>query len=122
MVYSDITPGVYEVLFKKSTDGGINWTSDRLTWTAGNSGHPAVSTDSNNYIHVVWQDSTVGKDEIYHKRSSNGGSSWTTKRLTWNPGWSYWPEIAADSLNRIHVVWMDFSVGNKQIFYKRGNQ
>jgi hypothetical protein len=122
VAYTDLTPGVNEVFLKKSTDGGINWTSDRLTWTAGSSGNPTVASDTNNNIHVIWQDSTYGTDDLFHKRSTNGGSSWTTKRLTWNPNLSFWPDIAIDSMNRIHIVWKYGSVHVGEIYYKRGNQ
>jgi hypothetical protein len=91
----------------------------RLTWTSGFSFAPKVATDSSNNIHVVWMDNSPGTWEIYYKKSTNGGTSWTTKRITWNSGISLYPEIAVDSGDNIHVVWVEQNFGIKQIYYKR---
>jgi hypothetical protein len=38
VVWYDLTPGNMEIYYKKSTDGGGNWTaSQRLTWMTGDS-------------------------------------------------------------------------------------
>jgi hypothetical protein len=121
VVWVDDTPGNYEIYYKKSTNGGSTWISTmRLTWTSGYSFSPAIATDSNNNIHVVWQDRTPGNYEIYYKKSTNGGTTWVgTNRLTWIPGNSEEPAIAADSSNNIHVAWYDDTFGKSEIFYKK---
>jgi len=43
----------------------------------------------------------------------------STKRLTWNSGYSYDPAIATDPSGNIHVVWYDSTSGNTEIYYKR---
>jgi hypothetical protein len=122
-VYLVWTLSFAEIYFKKSTNAGVTWGSTkRLTWKAGESSRPAISVDPGNNIHVVWQEEAPGNYEVYYKRSTNGGSSWTTKRLSWNPVESEWPAITTDTSNRIHVVWEDFSPGNYEIFYRRGIQ
>ena len=119
IVWKDDTSGNHEIYYKKSTNGGTSWTTKRLTWTSEYSGGPRIAKDSYNHIHVVRYDSTPAKPEIYYKKSTNGGTSWTTKRLTWNPGSSYYPDIAADTNNHIHVVWYDSTPGDSEIYYKR---
>ncbi len=120
VVWMDRTPGNREIYYKKSTDGGSSWiTNKRLTWNSGDSEVPAIAVDSNNHLHVVWWDSTPGNLEIYYKKSTDGGSSWITKRLTWNSGWSFYPAIAVDSNNHLHVVWQDSTPGNLEIYYKK---
>jgi len=94
----------------------------RLTWNPGSSSSPSVAADSNNHIHVACQDYTPGNWEIYYKRSSNGGTTWTTKRLTWNTGGSEESAVTIDSNNHIHMVWIDSSSGNYEIYYKKGIQ
>jgi hypothetical protein len=37
---------------------------------------PAIATDLNNAIHVVWTEDTPNNDEIYCNRSTDGGMSW----------------------------------------------
>jgi BNR repeat-like domain len=121
VVWFDNTPGNYEIYYKKSTDGGIKWsTSRRLTWTLGDSWTPAIALDDAGNPYVVWYDYTAGNSEIYFKKSSDGGATWTTsKRLTYNAGWSFCPGIAVDSSGRLHVVWYDNTTGNYEIYYRK---
>ncbi|HDT11228.1 MAG TPA: hypothetical protein ENN58_00670 [bacterium] len=96
------------------------WTFKRLTWNSGSSQYPAIAVDSNNHIHVVWQDWTPGNQEIFYKKSTDSGANWSSQtRLTWNSGNSAYPAIAVGSDNHIHVVWHDFTPGNWEIFYKK---
>ena len=119
MVWADYTPGNYDIYYKRSTDGGITWTTKHLSWTSGWSSSPAIAVDGNNHIHAVWYDETPGNYEIFYKKSTDGGTMWTTKRLTWTSGGSFNADIAVDTNNHIHVVWYDDTPGNKEIFYKR---
>jgi hypothetical protein len=119
VVYRDFSPGNGEIFYKKSTDGGTSWTTKRLTYNSGNSWFPNVAVDTNNHVHVVWQDWTPGNAEIYWKMSTNGGATWTTKRLTYNSGGSVSPGIAVDSDDHIHVAWNEYTPGNPEIYYKR---
>ena len=119
VVWHDSAPGNYDIYYKKSTNGGATWTTKRLTWKSSHSWKAAIAVDSNNHIHVVWEDDAHGKSEIYYKKSTNGGTTWTTKRLTWNSGYSWRPVIAADTNNHIHVVWDDTTPGNLEEYYKK---
>jgi len=92
----------------------------RLTWNSGYSEFPSIATDSSGNIHVVWDDYTPGNYEIYYKKSTDGGATWSIKRLTWNSGGSCDPTIAIDSSGNIHVVWKDNTPGNLEIYYKKG--
>ena len=121
VVWHDLTPGNEEVYYKKSEDGGDNWTAvQRLTWTSDSSLYPAIAVDSLGHLHVVWYDATPGNCEIYYRRSEDGGDSWTAaRRLTWTSGTSWLPAIAVDSLSHLHVVWDDVTPGNYEVYYKR---
>jgi hypothetical protein len=90
--------------------------NQRLTWDSDGSKNPSVALDSNHHINVVWQDYTPGDYDLYYKRSTDGGTTWTTKRLTWTPGYSFQPAISVDSTGDIHVVWEDLTPGNGEIF------
>jgi hypothetical protein len=122
VVWADGTPMNREIFYKKSSDGGSTWTTRRLTWNSGASIRPAIAVDYNNRIHVVWPDITPGNFELYYKRSTDGGTNWTTNRLTWKSGEANYPAIAADSIGGIHLVWHDDTPGNFEIFYKKGQQ
>jgi len=123
VVWEDDTPGNAEIYYKRSSDGGTVWsTAKRLTWTSCQSRNSAVAVDSNKAIHVVWEDGGEGSGQeydIYYKRSADGGTTWgETKRLTWTAS-SFSPAIAIDSDNVIHVVWVDDTPGNEEIYYKK---
>jgi len=123
VVWVDDSSGNYEIYYKVSTDGGTTWSApDRLTWNTGQSEFPSIASFSNSsggIVHVVWHDDTFGPAEIFYKRSTNGGTTWAgLNRLTWNPGWSLYPSIAAESANIIRMVWSDYTPGNYEIFYK----
>jgi hypothetical protein len=122
VVYEDETPGNYETFYKKSTNGGSTWTTKRLTWNSGMSSTHAISTDPSNNIYIAFSDKTPGNFEVYHMKSTNGGTSWAKKRLTWNTGDSLHPMIALDSSNNIHLVWDDETPGNAEIYYRKGIQ
>jgi BNR repeat-like domain len=122
LVWNEFTSGGNdEIYYRKSTDGGATWTaSKRLTWTSGASSSPALAIDSKKGLHVIWYDDTPGNQEIYYKRSLDGGATWdATKRLTWTAGSSYYTAIATDSNDAIHISWTDNTSGNYQIYYKK---
>lgn len=46
-----------------------DWTATkRLTWTSGSSYDPAIAIDSNDTVHVIWDDDTPGNVEIYYRK------------------------------------------------------
>ena len=100
---------------------GQTWSSlKRLTWNSGGSSSPHVAIDSSDRIHMVWMDDTPGNFEIFYKRSTDSGATWSgPKRLTWIPGWSMIGSIATPPGNGIHVVWYEDFQGNIEVFYKR---
>jgi len=111
----------WEIYYKRSTDGGSSWGPDtRLTNDLFASFYPSVAV-SGSVVHVVWHDQrdNSGIDEIYYKRSTDGGSSWgADKQLTSESSFSFSPSVtAAGSI--VHVVWQDYRDGNSEIYYKR---
>jgi BNR repeat-containing family member len=108
-------------LFLSAPAAPSTWTANqRLTWTSGDSGYPAIAVDSSGILHVVWHDNSPGNFEIFYRRSTNGGATWSqNKRLTWTPANSTYPAIAADPFGRVHVVWHDYPQGDSEICYTR---
>ena len=120
-VWYDLRDGNREIYYKRSADGGISWGADtRLTTNAANSWYPSVSVSAS-AVHVVWQDNRDGNEEIYYKRSTDGGLSWgTDTRLTNNFGSSLSPSCAV-SASEVHVVWYEDRDGNNEIYDKRSS-
>jgi hypothetical protein len=106
-----------------------------LTDNPNDSVYPQVAASENN-VYVVWEDSTTSdlsnnNYDIYIKKSADWGESFagnsnssatdtTTEvlNLSNNPGFSEHPQIAAYN-EKVHVAWIDNSLGNKEILFAR---
>ena len=121
VVWNEETAGGWEICYKKSTDGGDSWLANkRITWTGGASAYPRIAADSSGYLHVIWKEELAANAEIFTKKSTDNGDTWTTnKRLTWNAGDSWSPAMAMSSSGDIHVVWDDDTPDNREIYYKK---
>ena len=103
----------------RSINDGFNWSDIFvLIDSTGHPDNPSVGTNGLN-VHLVWNDSRDGNNEIYYKHSTDGGDNWTSDtRLTNNPASSTNP--CAGVLGPfVHVVWQDNRDGNYEIYYKR---
>ena len=119
LVWQDRRDGNDEIYYKTSSDGGSSWGNDtRLTSDPANSWTPSAAVLGSR-VHVVWDDRRDGNREVYHKRSTDGGTTWSPDaRLTNDVATSGYPAVAlGDSL--VHVVWYDFRDTNWEIYYKR---
>jgi hypothetical protein len=119
ILWQDNRDGNYEIYYKRSTDGGVSWGADtRLTNNSALSLSPSVSV-SDSAVHVVWYDERDGNQEIYYKRSTNGGASWGADiQVTVNMFGSQYPSVAGSG-SVVHVLWSDNRDGNYEIYYKR---
>jgi hypothetical protein len=122
IVWHDDRDGNYEIYYKHSTDGGLNWEADtRLTNNTYSSEYPSIAV-SGSVVNVVWEDNRDGNYEIYYKHSTDNGISWgADTRLTNNTAYpSEYPSIAVSG-SIVHIVWEDYSDGNWEIYYKRSS-
>jgi hypothetical protein len=119
VVWDDQRDGNREIYYKRSTDGGSSWSGDsRLTNNSAASESPSV-TVSGSVVHVVWYDKRDGNQEIYHKRSTDGGLSWEADNQLTQDAADSWNPSAAMSGSSVHVVWHDVRDGNAEMYYKR---
>jgi hypothetical protein len=119
VAWQDTRFGAEEIFYMRSSDGGLNWSSEnRMTSNSGISWYPSISVAQNN-VHLAWQDNTSGNYEIYYDRSTDGGINWDQiLQLTNDTAESLRPSIAVlDSL--VHVVWNNKRDGNFEVYYKR---
>ncbi len=119
IVWRDQRDGNMEIYYKRSTDGGANWGSDtRLTDNSATSQFPSIAA-SGSAVHVVWWDARSVSEEIYYKKSTDGGTTWgTDTRLTNNSAESQYASVTVSG-SAVHVVWNDDRDGNWEIYYKR---
>ena len=121
VAWDDNRDGNWEIYYKRSTDGGLSWGTDtRLTNNSAYSGSPSIAVSSQ-VVHIVWYDDRDGNNEIYYKRSNDGGINWGTDiRLTNNSANQQDPSISVSGLV-VHIVWNDNRNGNYDIYYKRSS-
>jgi aldose sugar dehydrogenase len=119
LLWQDNSTGNDEIYLRKSTDIGITFdNATNLSNNTGSSQAPQVESIGNTTF-VVWQDNSTGNDEIYLRKSGNGGSSFGTKKnLSNNTGSSQAPQVESFG-NTTFVVWQDNSTGNDEIYLRK---
>jgi BNR repeat-like domain len=80
----------------------------------------SIATGPGGTIHVVWYDGRTGKRQIFYKRSTDHGNTWSEDiRLTNTNAQAYDPSIAVFD-STVHVVWQDSRSGTwDAVYYKR---
>jgi hypothetical protein len=119
VAWADNRNGNYEIYYKRSTDGGINWGNDtRLTNDILNSIGASLGVSGSD-VHIAWTDNRDDWNyEVYYKHSPDGGTNWgLDTRLTSSTGDSYFPSVSVEN-SFVHVVWYDNRDGNYEIYYK----
>ncbi|NWF91184.1 MAG: exo-alpha-sialidase [Ignavibacteriaceae bacterium] len=113
--------GRWGISYRRSADRGATWEDAvRLAVSAGSGTtyYPSVAAEGS-CVHVVWQDSGPGNDEIYYLGSLDNGSTWSGRRLTVTDDPSKVPSVAASS-TFVHVVWQEWpSSACEEIHYLR---
>jgi len=118
VVYQGSASGNFEIFFTKSTDSGNTWSGQkRVTWNAGTSSRPLIAYESTGNIHVIWADDSTGSYQVFYRKSTNDGASWSpTKRMTWTSKPAYRLAMAVDSTDTIYVF---FELGYYDIYLKK---
>jgi hypothetical protein len=111
----------FEIYYRRSQDLGLSWGNwVQLTNNSADTRHTDVAARSG-YVHVTYQDSWPGNNEIMYKRILNygGGAVDQTRRLTTNPWNSCFPRIAvAKSGDMVNIVYQDDQTGQDNLYLK----
>jgi hypothetical protein len=118
VVWEDKRNGNWEIYYRCSSDGGINWGIEtRFTSNTTNSYRPSVFAFSS-VVSVVWEDRRHGNGEIYYKRSTDEGINWEQDiRLTNDTASSGFSSVVMSG-SLVHTIWSDKREGNEKIYYK----
>ncbi len=106
-----------EIYYKRSLDNGTTWGPDiLLTDQIGEQGYPSMAV-SGNTVHIVWQADDHKANEIFYKKSTDGGSTWLPEmRISNALSNALKPSIAVNGQS-IHVVWG--KADGSGIYYRR---
>src|SRR5712672_3345151 len=107
VVWEDDTANNSNILFGRSTDGGLTFSTQPLSNTVGYSHSPRICVDSKGAINVVWVDDTTGKPVVYFSRSIDGGASFSAPptMLSSVAAYSASPQVGVDGSGNVSVVW-----------------
>ncbi len=106
------------------------WTPNETVSTESPSvtSFPAIVTDSNGHLHVVWLDSSTyagsGTDiDVFYKRWNASTSTWTMTELVSNESSvaCYSPTLAVDNTGKVHVAWYEYLNARRYIYYNHRN-
>jgi len=120
IIWKDERDGNWEIYYTKLDNAGNTLVDDtRLTTASGYSWCPAIAADTNNNVHITWEDERDRNWEIYYTKLDNTGNTLVDDtRLTTDSAQSWTPEIAVDTNNNVHITWWDKRDGNPEIYYK----
>jgi len=119
VVWQDNVTGNFEILLRKSTDGGKTFSKPvNLSKNSGISSDPAIFIYEKN-VYLVWDDDSPGNADILFTKSSDGGKTFGKPvNLSNNIRGSFDPVLAI-SKNDIYVAWDDDSPGNADILFTK---
>jgi hypothetical protein len=112
----------FEILYRRSDDLGETWDNwVTLTSNSTDSLYPDVAARAG-YVHIAYQDSWPGNEEIFYKRipGNGGGIPEQPRRMTYSGSDSLYARIAASKSGSIvNIVYEDSQLGQSNIYYKR---
>ena len=119
LLWQDNSTGNQDIFLRKSTNGGIFFeNTTNISNNTGFSSSPQIESFGNRTF-VVWQDNSTGNQEIFLRKSTNGGIYFeNTTNISNNTGFSSSPQIESFG-NSTFVVWQDNSTGNQEIFLRK---
>jgi hypothetical protein len=80
--------------------------------------HDPTIVLSRSNIYVMWVDFVTGNDDIYFKRTTDGGASFgNVINLSNNTGDSTNPDIASTNDGTAYIVWIENIKGKSKVFF-----
>jgi hypothetical protein len=104
---------------------GVRWSMPHVVSAGGTSRMPDIAVDGLGRLHLVWYDDGYrgfGTWTLVYARSDDGGLSWTSPEPLAGAASLLAPLVVTDSLYRVHVAWIDNSLGRFQVLYLRAEE
>lgn len=108
---------IYYQRYRSSNSSNQLWGSVKLTSKTGNSVKPSLAIDSNDVLHVVWEDTRNKSHTIMYGRSSTSVSSGNENFVTWTTSnlngkdivisgdlYSEDPHVMVDNDDVVHII------------------
>ncbi|MFC1926656.1 hypothetical protein ACFLWV_02770 [Chloroflexota bacterium] len=118
LAWHDYGSGNYEIMYTSLPEGGSWTTPHNISSNSGSSGVASLAIDSNDKIHLVWNDSSSGTWEILYATKPVDGAWTKAINVSSTEGDSAVPVIAIDVEGNVHLAWQEDSSGNWEIFYR----
>jgi S1-C subfamily serine protease len=133
VVWTDNSPGNYNILFTRSLDGGASFDKPIiLSNLKGVSNFPNLAVSGNDTVYVVWshknntdfdpwntENQTQTYDVFFTKSLDRGHTFSKPVNLSNNPANSQSPDVAISKMGTVYVVWSDNSIGIYETFFTK---
>ncbi|MFA7362072.1 MAG: T9SS type A sorting domain-containing protein [Candidatus Kapaibacterium sp.] len=118
ITWFDSRTGRYNIFYKRSTDNGITWGNDLQLTNSSGEARDSYITSNGSFVCIVWVDTRDFNKEIYCKKSTDGGQTWSDDiRLTNFNSDSVGPTLSVNG-SFIHIAWADRRDNHTEIYYK----
>jgi hypothetical protein len=121
LVWADNRVFLRNQIWYKRYVPGAGWSADsQVVVSAGSATTPSITATRSGRLHLVWRDNRDGNNEIYYKECTpSAGWDLVDTRLTVNSFSQIEPQVDADPMDNVYVVWTDSRAGssNPDIWY-----
>jgi hypothetical protein len=121
VVWIDTRNGGRQQIFWKKFVPGSGWSADQqIVFSSGITLTPSLVATYSGHLHLTWRDNRDGNNEIYYKEYVPGvGWDPVDTRITVNSSSQLEPQVDADPLDNVYLVWTDTRNGasNPDIYY-----
>jgi hypothetical protein len=105
------------IVFARSTDRGEDFDKETLR-KVNDAENPQIAVSGRN-VYVVWQEGPAGNEDVYFKRSTDGGEDFGPREKLSKIGkQSENPRIAVSG-NSVYVAWEEGPMDTKEIYFTR---
>jgi parallel beta-helix repeat protein len=122
ITWHDNRDGNDEIYYTKLDNNGNTLVDDtRLTYDyPSTSASQVIAVDTNNNVHITWEDWRHANPEIYYtKLDNNGNTLIDDTRITTDSYFSECPAIAVDTNNNVHITWYHYARDGYEIYYTK---